>query len=235
MTVVFLHGFLGDRRDAAHLLAQLPHAVALDLPGHGEAKPVQGGLTATARQLWRELDQRGVGEVRLCGYSLGGRLALHMALQQPGRCRRLVVVSASPGLASRAERQQRAAEDARRADELEREGLEAFLARWYQQPLFAPWLASSDAREALRQRAEGQPQRLATALRQWSVGRQRNLWPALADLGVPSVWLAGALDAKYAAMAPVAAAQAGGQAVVLPAVGHVLWHEAPAAVLAALR
>jgi 2-succinyl-6-hydroxy-2,4-cyclohexadiene-1-carboxylate synthase len=175
-----------------------------------------------------------VTETTLCGYSLGGRLALHMALQQPARCRRLVMVSASPGLTRRVERQARTTEDDRRAAELERLGLPKFLATWYRQPLFAPWLRSVATQEVLARRGAGDPRRLATALRRLSVGRQRNLWPLLAGLSMSSVWLAGALDTKYAALATTAAQLAGGRAVIVPNVGHVLWHEAPAAVLAAL-
>jgi 2-succinyl-6-hydroxy-2,4-cyclohexadiene-1-carboxylate synthase len=235
VTTVFLHGFLGDHRDAGPLVEGCPDSVVLELPGHGAAPAATGGLWDTARRLWQQLDARGLRCVTLCGYSLGGRLALHLALLCPERCSRLVVVSASPGLRAPSEREARALADDALADTLEREGLPRFVERWYAQPLFAPLRARSDALALVARRCEGDPGRLAAALRHLSVGRQEDLWPLLPRLTMPSLWLAGARDPKYVAIAKEAAATARGQALIVPDAGHALWHEAPAALLAVLR
>src|ERR1700712_4923290 len=54
----------------------------------------------------------------LAGYSMGGRVALALALRHPGPVRRLVLVSASPGLAGAGERAARCAADAALADRI---------------------------------------------------------------------------------------------------------------------
>ncbi len=230
-TIILLHGFLGDQRDARGIVdaLQLP-AIALDMPGHGAQPLLRGGLPAAARDLWRRLDGLGVGRALLCGYSLGGRLALHAALQEPKRCAALVMVSASPGLRTRQERQTRAAADDQLAADLLAQDLPEFLRRWYAQPLFATLTQHPEFARILARRGQGDRQRLAAALQRLTVGRQANLWPRLRHLDVPSLWLAGACDAKYAAIAVDAAHLARGRALLLPNVGHALWSEAPVAV-----
>ena len=71
------------------------------------------------------------------GYSMGGRLCLQLALDRPELVERLVLVSASPGIADDAERAARRDADERLAQEIERDGVDAFLERWLAQPLFA--------------------------------------------------------------------------------------------------
>ena len=230
-TIVLLHGFLGDRRDAQGVVDSLQRpVVTLDLPGHGAQPLVRGGLPAAARDLWRRLDRLGVGRALLCGYSLGGRLALHAALQEPKRCAALVMVSASPGLQARQERQARAAADDQLAADLLARDLPEFLRCWYAQPLFATLTQHPDFARILARRGQGDRQRLAAALQRLTVGRQANLWPRLRNLDMPSLWLAGERDAKYAAIAMEAAHLARGRALLLPNVGHALWSEAPLAV-----
>ena len=77
------------------------------------------------------------GRYVLAGYSMGGRLALALALRRPERVRRLVLVSASPGLADGEERAARRAADDALAERIEAMGVEAFAREWAAQPLFA--------------------------------------------------------------------------------------------------
>jgi pimeloyl-ACP methyl ester carboxylesterase len=58
------------------------------------------------------LDGAGVDQSTVVGYSMGGRLALYLALRHPDRCAGLFLESASPGLEDAGERAAR-----RRADE----------------------------------------------------------------------------------------------------------------------
>ena len=73
----------------------------------------------------------------LCGYSLGGRLALHAALRDPARYAGLVTVSASAGIEAPATRAARAEADAKLASWMETQEMEQIVAVWERQPLFA--------------------------------------------------------------------------------------------------
>ena len=79
---------------------------------------------------------------------MGGRLALALALRIPQRVRRLVLVSASPGLADAGERAARRAADEALADRIEAIGVEAFAREWAAQPLFAGQPAGGRRRRA---------------------------------------------------------------------------------------
>src|SRR4051794_24886055 len=98
--IVLLHGFSGTRRTwdrvVALLEAERYTPLALDLRGHGEAvarRPI--GFDEVAADVLAAAPARFV----LCGYSLGARVALHVALAAPERVARLVLIGATAGLA----------------------------------------------------------------------------------------------------------------------------------------
>src|SRR5262249_56537802 len=77
------------------------------------------------------------GRATYVGYSMGGRLCLQLALDRAELVDRLVLVSASPGIRGEVERAARREADERQAQEIERDGVDAFLERWLAQPMFA--------------------------------------------------------------------------------------------------
>ncbi len=110
-SVVLLHGFGGTHRAWDGVIAALDREryrpLALDLPGHGEAADAERPITfagCVAHVLARSPER-----FTLCGYSMGGRVALHVALAAPERVARLVLVSCSAGIEDDAERARAAA------------------------------------------------------------------------------------------------------------------------------
>jgi pimeloyl-ACP methyl ester carboxylesterase len=73
--------------------------IRFDVPGTGgsPASPVPYAIPALACGLSRLLDEIGVGAVDVLGLSWGGALAQQFALQNPRRCRRLVLVATGTG------------------------------------------------------------------------------------------------------------------------------------------
>jgi 2-succinyl-6-hydroxy-2,4-cyclohexadiene-1-carboxylate synthase len=175
------------------------------------------------------------GRAVYCGYSMGGRLCLRLALDRPDLVRGLVVLSASPGIADAAERTARREGDEKLAQEAERDGVDTFLDRWLRQPLFAslpPDAAGLDAR-----RAGNTVATLTHALRSLGQGAQEPLWDRLGDLEAPFVPAAGVLDEKYV---DIAFAMAGGvgpdvHPVLIGGAGHAAHLENPEAVAALLQ
>jgi 2-succinyl-6-hydroxy-2,4-cyclohexadiene-1-carboxylate synthase len=170
----------------------------------------------------------------LAGYSMGGRLALALALRAPERVTRLVLVSASPGLADPAQRAARREADAALADRIEAIGAEAFAREWAAQPLFAgqpPAVAAAAHADRLRRSAAEH----AGQLRGLGTGVMTPLWERLGELAMPVTLVVGERDAKFVAIArrmqrrlPAA------ELVVVPGAGHAVALEAPGAVAAAI-
>lgn len=235
--LVLLHGFTGSAATWARLaerLAPRRQCIALDLIGHGSsgapADPARYTMECAVADLSGILDALGVPGVDLLGYSLGGRLALHYAAAAPSRVRALILESASPGLASAAERAARVAADEALAGSIERDGLDAFVARWEALPLWASQAALPAAtRERLRaQRLRNKPHGLASSLRGMGTGSQRALWDDLPRLEMPALLLAGALDAKFSAIAQqMAASLPRAELAIVPGAGHAIHLEQP--------
>jgi 2-succinyl-6-hydroxy-2,4-cyclohexadiene-1-carboxylate synthase len=229
--VVLVHGFTQTRRSWAPLLPRLEAAhevVAVDAPAHGRSAAHRTDLVAGARLL----GEAG-GEAAYVGYSMGGRLALHLALDQPHLVRRLVLVGATAGLDTEEERAQRRAADEALAAGLERDGLDAFLERWLANPLFAT--LPKDA-AGVEDRKENTVEGLAASLRLTGTGTQEPLWPRLGGAAMPVLLVVGERDEKFTALAHRLAAGWGGPAevAVIAGAGHACHLERPDAFLDAV-
>ena len=240
-TLCFMHGFMGSSADWTPIVQELEeefHCLTIDLPGHGRsldqadaAYSIEGATAAVVGVL----DAVGVEGCTLVGYSMGGRVALSLALRCPHRVERLVLESASPGLRTAAERAERRTVDAERAARIEAD-LESFLADWYRLPLFGSLAHHDLVDEMVRLRSKNDPEELARVLRGMSPGRQKSFWGRLNEIEVPTLLLTGTLDEKYMTITEEIAARIdGAQRVVLPEAGHNVHAERPVAFLNAVR
>jgi 2-succinyl-6-hydroxy-2,4-cyclohexadiene-1-carboxylate synthase len=161
---------------------------------------------------------------------MGGRLALHLAVQQPDLVERLVLVGATAGLDTEEERAARRDADERLAADLERDGLEPFLERWLANPLFATLPADA---AGVDDRRENTVEGLAASLRRTGTGTQRPLWDELPKLTMPVLFVVGGLDAKFSALAERMRAAWGGPAEIatIDGAGHACHLEQPGAFL----
>ncbi len=192
--LLWLHGFTQTSCSAPlfrSILAGSRPVHAPDLPGHGRAAPQRRSLTETAQDILADAP----AIFDLGGYSLGGRIALHVALMAPERVRRLVLVSASMGIADESERATRRERDRLLAQRIRAEGASAFLEEWLSQPLFAS-LQNTDAEHRSRD-GEG----LASSLELCGLGTQEFLGPQLHRLTMPTLLLCGQNDEKFVAAA----------------------------------
>src|SRR5205085_2687988 len=114
-----------------------------------------------------------------CGYSMGGRLVLRLALDAPHLVERLVLVSATAGIDDADDRAARRRADEHLATTIERDGVDAFLTTWLAQPMFAG--VPPDAPGVAERHAFGASQ-LAAALRRLGTGTMEPLWSRLGEL-----------------------------------------------------
>jgi 2-succinyl-6-hydroxy-2,4-cyclohexadiene-1-carboxylate synthase len=211
--------------------------IALDLPGHGtsiglpqETYTFEGSARSII-QLLDELQIDQTDQAVLVGYSMGGRLALYLALHHPERFTGLLLESTSPGLEKEEDCAARRAADEEKAQRLETEDFGEFLQDWYRQPLFVS-LACDEAvlQETIKARKNNDPSELAKSLRGMGTGSQPSLWRGLHELWVPALAVTGELDEKFVGISRrMAASSTRLKMVVVAGVGHNVRLEAPGA------
>jgi 2-succinyl-6-hydroxy-2,4-cyclohexadiene-1-carboxylate synthase len=230
-----------DWKEAIELLRPDYYCLALDLPGHGgtgtcpnlEAYTMKGA----ARMVAELIDERKIQSCALIGYSMGSRLALHMAIQHTERCSFLVMESGSPGIQSAVEREERRALDEKRAQELENSDFESFLRSWYNQPLFESLKRDPVLfKKILERRRNNDPVELARSLRGMGSGGHLPHWQDLSHLRTPLLILAGEMDLKYKRIAQeMAALSPKARLALVPDTGHNIHAENAGEYVKALR
>jgi len=206
--LILLHGFTQTCRSWDPFLdaletrhGRLPTIVRVDLPGHGGSGDVSADLPTTA-----DLVVETCGSGIYCGYSMGGRVALHIAVRHPHAVRALVTIGATAGIPDVDERSRRRSADDDLAATIERIGTSAFIDQWLAQDMFSG-LPKSDV--DLAQRQSNTASGLASSLRLAGTGTQESLWSFLRDLSMPTLFLAGVNDQKFSAIADDMAAAVG--------------------------
>jgi esterase len=98
--VILLHGLFGMGSNLAVMARALQDnycVYSLDLPNHGRSGWAEGiDIPAMATAILDWMDAQGVSSAALVGHSLGGKVAMTMALQQPQRVSALVVADIAP-------------------------------------------------------------------------------------------------------------------------------------------
>ncbi len=233
-TVVLLHGFTHTGRSWDPVVAALGErytAIAPDIRGHGrasEATPV------TLDAVIADIAALAPGRFTLAGYSMGGRIALHVALAHAQAIDRLVLIGASPGIDEPPARAQRRRADEQMADEIEHSSIEQFAARWAQTPVLAGQPADVAA-ATHADRLRSTPAGLARALRGLGTGALPSLWDRLGKLTIPVTVIVGERDQKFRELAwRMGRGIDEAEVIVVPGVGHAVHLEDPRSVARSL-
>ncbi len=222
--LVLLHGAGGSHRSWPEALRELPgrRVLPVDLPGHGDA-PLPGertvrGYADAVRDL---LDALGIDRAVLAGHSMGGAVALSLALESPARVAGLLLVGTGARLRVLPALLEASADPARAAE------VAAALAGASLGPAAPAELRGWLEAEILRT-PRGVLHGDFTACDAFDV-RER-----LGEIRAPARVVVGAMDAltppRYAAF--LAAGLGAGEPLVVAGAGHLVQREAPEAVVA---
>ncbi|MBE8999185.1 MULTISPECIES: 2-succinyl-6-hydroxy-2,4-cyclohexadiene-1-carboxylate synthase [unclassified Nostoc] len=206
--IILLHGFMGNINEfdeAIKFLVEDFSYLILELPGHGKTEVVGGdeyyGMESIAQAIINLLDELKIDKCHLIGYSMGGRLGLYLTLNFSERFIKVVLESASPGLATEAERLERVRHDTQIARKLSRSIIQSdfatFLSNWYNQPIFGYIKNHPEYNRMIESRLQNNPQELDKSLRFMGTGCQPSLWEKLQENKIPILLLAGKYDEKF--------------------------------------
>lgn len=227
--LIALHGFTETDESWAETLAgELTDLRCPLLPGHG-GRPCPPGYSI-ARAAAELVAGFPAEPIDLLGYSMGGRIAIRIALDHPRRIRRLVLISCHPGIRDPHEREQRRRRDESLAQVLEEDGIGPFIAWWEGQPALRPCqpFPSAIAESVRARRLNQDPRGLAASLRALGGGAMEDCWGRLPELDMPALLISGAADGRYGQLMHEMAGlmRASRRDVVLKS-GHAVHRERP--------
>lgn len=227
--IILLHAFAVTSAIWFHQAPVLAAAgydvICLDLRGHGRSSAPSGAYTISemAADVYQLIEHLKLGKVCAVGLSMGGRVAMRLALDHPEDIATLVLAStkSEPALEVRDELEA-LAQRARRGE------VAAAIEGWYNRPSYqrlavvAPDLVSSMKAEWNQKSGNG----FADAAQ--AIIEMESLTPRLAEIRAPTLTIAGELDqpchpyvALYERTIPDC------QGVIVPAAGHFVAVEQP--------
>jgi 3-oxoadipate enol-lactonase len=182
-SLLFLHPVGLDRRCVAWL--DLPPVRAVTLPGHGERARARPGLTLAG--MADEIVGHSTGPLDVVGASLGGMVAMHLALEHPDRVRSLVLACTTP--------RGDAAVMSARADATEARGaagmLEDTMTRWFTPPALE---GERDAPPIVYARERLLAMDAGALADTWRAIGTHDVLHRLGEIGVPTTCIAGVHD-----------------------------------------
>lgn len=98
--VILIHGLFGSMENLgaqARALSERFCVHSVDLPNHGRSPhSTQMTLASMAAQLREWMDEQSLERAHIIGHSLGGKVAMELALTNPERCHKLAVLDIAP-------------------------------------------------------------------------------------------------------------------------------------------
>ncbi len=223
--VLFIHGAGGNALLWGSVMNRLrgTATVAVDLPGHGRSPgPDRAGIAAYADAVLALTDALGIEGFVAAGHSMGGGIALELALREPARVRGLALLSVTARLFVAPLLLQQLVEDP------------AAARRWIVETGYGPEVAARTRELGAAQLADVAPEVLHHDFVACSAFDAR---ARLAEVRAPALVISGTEDRltppKY--VRALAEGLPNAHLELVPGAGHMLPLEAPGPVAAALR
>ena len=209
-SIIAIHGFMGSAATWNSFIEAAGNEYSIicpELPGHGKSDspedPKLYDMKHTVQAMAEIADRMNVSKAHWLGYSLGGRIAIAMAVSLKGRALSLTVESASAGIESLQERKERVVSDEALADKMEKGSIQEFVNYWESQPVFGSQARlPREIQEKLHaERLDNNVRGLANSLRGIGLGAQPPLHKKLSELDFPCLFVAGEEDIKFSNLA----------------------------------
>lgn len=198
-TLIFaLHGFLGSSEDWLKIKKQCPkyewitpNLFSDDRMNLSSFESVTFSIIDTYEKTIELYSKR-----IFIGYSLGGRIGLHLLKHKPNLFDHYIFLSTHPGLTEPDEIEQRQLNDQHWIEKLKKLYWEDFLKEWNSQQVFA-----GDINEPVRNSEDYISKKLIQSLDGLSLARQKNMRPCIQKFQSKITWFVGEKDKKFSDLA----------------------------------
>ena len=185
--LVFLHGFMGSTECWNEIIPQFNNPIVfIDLPGHGQShfKDIDNySFTEWIDDFKSILDKLEINRINLCGYSMGGRLALSFACEYPQMVNRLILESTTAGIIDETGCEKRIGDDLLNMAEINKDYL-GFVKKWSHNQLFINQkkrnLSGWEAQQKIR--LDQNETQLSLSLQFLGTGKMPSLWDKIKKL-----------------------------------------------------
>jgi len=138
--VLFLHGFTGSSQSWKHIRKDMScSSFAIDIPGHGKSTfnniNKEYNYKDFRAELYLILQTLNLKKIHLCGYSMGGRIAISFAQKYPELIESLILESSSLGIVNAEDKDNQLSVDCKISEKINN-SLESFIDEWSLMDLF---------------------------------------------------------------------------------------------------
>lgn len=199
--VFVVHGFLGQSSDWGLVREQLQNPAQLKAVDLFTATSLEiSELEEYAEALSEQIDIEGEGKKKkvFVGYSLGGRIGLHLLQNNPDQFDHYIFLSTNPGLSESegVEKNKRLMQDMKWASQITEANWAGFLQAWNQQSVF-----EGSLQEPSRHLADYDLNKLKRAIVMWTLAQQEDFRDLIQQFQNKITWVVGDKDSKYLQLA----------------------------------
>ena len=191
-----LHGFLGEGSDWQETFKNLNPTHEIICPSYFSNELV---FDLDLKYFIDSIKDQAKKSPRLkkifVGYSLGGRIGLSLLEASPNLFDHYVFISTHPGLTSEFEKEDRKLHDQKWIDTLQNNSWENFLAQWNTQDVL------KESKFKIRREKAYCKDRLASALSDYSLGKQKDYSSLISQNQNRITWVVGDQDLKFIQLA----------------------------------
>ena len=200
---LFLHGFLGSSKSWNEIVKILKkHSITLDITGHNRSlfdqKDTNYSIENWCTELKNQLDKESIQSINLCGYSMGGRLAIGFAQKYPSLIKNLILESTTPGIIGKEDKKIRYNTDLMLCDKIVSD-YKKFILDWEQLSLFKHQFKKNKNGfiNQRKIRLAHDPLQISKSLKVFSQGKLPDYYSSIPEFSFPIHIITGRFDKKY--------------------------------------
>ena len=204
--IFFIHGFTGSSLDWKEIIPFLNdnfQCITLDLIGHGNSDSPKDvsyySSDSINSQLKLIVEHISDQPIILAGYSMGGRVALNFAIENPSFIKALILESTTAGIKEEHLRIERISQDEKLASFIKNNSIEKFIDYWMNIDLFSTQkkLTKKKLEISRNQKLQNNKIGLINCLKGFGTGKMTPLYERLSTFYPETLLINGELDKKF--------------------------------------